>query len=120
MHNGFDLSHINDLIRRNFKKGNRPLVVVSRHLGFEQFINKYLDIDPEDRNSIIYITHVSDPKLINGKLVIGNLPMELAQLCDAVITVSMAIPPEYRGKELSLEEMENFFAYMAAYKVIQL
>ena len=50
------------------------------------------------------------------KVVVGNLPMQLATFCRFVIAVEFSGQPP-RGAEYSLEDMEKAGAQLSCYKV---
>ena len=45
--------------------------------------------------------------MLEGKDVIGILPLNLAAVCTSVTTIPMNLPAELRGVELSLEQVEQ-------------
>jgi len=54
-----------------------------------------------------YLSHVSEEDIENN-IVIGTLPINLAVLAKEYWHLSMTIPAEMRGKELTSEDMEKF------------
>jgi len=88
----------------------RPLpseiVIVSRHPATIEFLKEKLP------NAKV-IEHLNGPDDISfGALVFGNLPLhmveQLLQKGCRFIMVSLNIPRELRGKELSREELEKY------------
>lgn len=65
----------------------------------------------------VEITHVEDTTLIQGKTVAGVLPMWLAELCHEFTEITLSIPPEMRGIELSIEQMHEYFKGISTYQV---
>jgi len=66
-------------------------VVYLRSLGYEGLVMEHVT--------------ASD---VRGKIVIGNLPMNLACLCKKVGCADMKIPADKRGCELTLAEVQEF------------
>ncbi len=96
----------------NFKK--EDVVIISRHDAFVEFLKMKGILHGDEQ----VISHVSNPDVIDGKVVItSGLPMHLAAKARCVIVVSMNIPPEMRGKEMSVDDMEKFFVGIDAFKV---
>ena len=62
-------------------------------------------------------THAT-PDDVRDKVVVGILPLHLAALTKMIITPVLALRPEDRGKELSLEELKERFKGLQAYKVL--
>lgn len=72
----------------------------------------------------VQLTHL-DPALIQpGDTVIGTLPVNLAaQVCargGQFFSLSLDLPPEARGRELSADELELFGARIAGYQIKQI
>ncbi len=90
-------------------------ILVTRHEGLKKFlVNKR--IVPED---IEVLSHVTPEKedLIKGSHVYGVIPLWLAAMAYRVTEVKLDIPPEFRGKELTEEQMEKFFCGVVTYDV---
>jgi len=87
-------------------------IIITRHVGLVQWLANH-GITGE------VIPHVSNPDQIKGKDVFGILPLNLAAVCNSITTVEMNLPPEKRGVDLIPEEMDNFGAKMARFKVIK-
>jgi len=86
-------------------------IVVSRHAGAIEWLRRQ-GIEGE------VITHVTDPSVVAGKVVVGNLPMHLAAAADRVGVIAMPdLPAEKRGVDLTADEMENFGARLEWYAV---
>ena len=86
-------------------------VIVSRHQGAIEWLR---------RRGVVgdVITHISDPSVVAGKVVVGNLPMHLAAAADRVGVIAMPdLPAEKRGQDLTADEMENFGARLEWYAV---
>ena len=69
------------------------------------------------------VSHL-DPKLVEpGDLVLGTLPVHLAAAVvergGRYLHLTLDIPPEARGRELTAEEMRKFGARLEEYKVLR-
>ena len=78
------------------------IVIVSRHQGALNWLKKH---HPEFDN-VEYFSHINE-KDIKDNIVIGTLPINLAKLAKEYWHLSMSIPSEMRGVELTIEDMEN-------------
>jgi putative CRISPR-associated protein (TIGR02620 family) len=86
-------------------------LIVSRHKGLVDWL-KDRGIEGE------IISHVTDPTILRGRKVYGVLPLSLAAEAMEVWEVAMPnLQPEQRGKELSIEEMDNAGACLRCYVV---
>lgn len=86
------------------------IVIVTRHTGMVEWLKN---------NNVVgeVITHAT-PDNVRGKIVVGVLPMNLASLTDAMVTVDMpGLPAEMRGKDLTPEQMDEYGAVMSCYRV---
>ncbi len=92
------------------------VVILSRHSGVVEWLRKY---GPEMCVDARVISGNAIPQDVEGKVVIGVLPMHLAALADEVYVIEFSGTPP-RGKEYSLEEMESNGAYLARYTVLQI
>jgi len=89
-------------------------VIVTRHPALVDFLRE-LGLVGEDAK---VISHAS-PDDVRGRDVIGVLPLHLASLAKSVTEVQLDLPPDARGKELSLEEMKKYFRGIKKYVVIE-
>ena len=104
--NGFAVS----LEEEMAAKKNRPLIV-SRHQGLVDWL-KCEGIEGE------VVSHVSDPSILEGRRVFGVLPLFLAVHAASVTEVAMpSLRPEQRGKDLTIEEMDEAGAHLLTYVV---
>ena len=87
-------------------------VVVTRHPALVQFLVEQGIVDK--KTPTINHATVND---IEGKHVIGVLPMHMAALALTITEVPLNIPAELRGKELSLEQVEKFAGEPVTYSV---
>jgi len=94
-------------------KGGAMAVVVTRHPALLEYLRE-LGMVGEDCE---VLTHVSSPEQIRGKEVIGVLPLRLAAEAFSVVEVPLDLPPELRGKELSLEELRRYAGAPKRYRV---
>lgn len=88
-------------------------VIVTRHQALLEFLKEKGVITGEEP----VVTHVSDPGQIRGCHVIGVLPLALAAEAASVTEVTLALPPELRGKELNIEEMRKHAGPIVTYRV---
>jgi len=76
-------------------------VIVTRHPAYVEYLIRAGLIDPKSK----VIPHAT-PADVKGKTVItSGLPFPLAALAHSVVIVPLWLPPELRGKELSVEEV---------------
>ena len=88
---------------------------VSRHPGaLEWAARQGLQIDR-------FATHLNPAEVQPGDTVIGNLPVNLAgvvcQRCARYLNLSLSVPAEFRGKELSTDQLERLGARLEEYRV---
>lgn len=72
-------------------------VIVTRHTALVDFLREQ-GIEGD------VVSHASE-ETVKGKHVFGVLPMRLAALCGRFTEVTLQIPAELRGKELSLQDI---------------
>ncbi len=91
--------------------------LVARHVGTIEWCNaKNIQID-------VYLQHL-EPEVIQPEdVVIGTLPINYAaEICKKgarYLHLSLEVPFEMRGKELSAEDLEKFGAQIEEYQVIK-
>jgi CRISPR-associated protein Csx16 len=88
---------------------------VSRHAGAQQWAaDEGFAVDH-------MITHLEPGNIIGGDVVIGSLPVNLAaEICARgarYMHLSLPLPPELRGKELSAEDMRRQGATLQEYRI---
>ena len=90
------------------------MLVISRHPGCVQWLkDNGVEIDA-------VITHATAED-VTGKNVIGHLPLHLAALTASVSVVDLPyLPAEFRGTDLTPEQMDAFGAVLNAYDVLKL
>lgn len=84
-------------------------IIVTRHPALVQYLAEH-GITGE------VVSH-ADESTVTGRDVVGVLPMRLAALARSFIEVSMVIPAEFRGKELTLENIRAFNPVLTEYSV---
>ena len=90
---------------------NNTAVIITRHQGAVDWLAQ--------QGITGVVTHHATPDVVKGQDVIGNLPLDLASLANTVTAILMPhLPPELRGKELSVEQM-NQYATLKKFKVTQ-
>ena len=77
--------------------------VITRHKALVDYL---LDRDIIKEGEYSLIEH-ADYKDVEGKDVIGVLPLQLASYAKSVTEVPLKLTPEMRGKELTFEEVEK-------------
>ena len=87
-------------------------IVVTRHQALVTYLLELGLITPETQ----VISHAS-PEQIQGKDVIGVLPLSLACLARSVTEIPLALSPEDRGRELTIERMREIAKEPTTYKV---
>ena len=84
-------------------------VIVTRHSGLVEWL-KRRGIEGE------VVAH-ADESSVKGKRVYGVLPYRLAALTDGFVEVSINVPPELRGKELTADDIDGLNPQMTAWRV---
>lgn len=87
-------------------------IIVTRHLALVELLAEMGLVGPDTP----VITHATAEDVL-GKHVFGVLPLHLAALADLVTEVTLNIPAEMRGVELTLEQLRAMFVGVATYKV---
>ena len=87
-------------------------IVVTRHKNLVTFLKEKGIIE----NSTRVIEHAKSED-VQGKHVIGVLPLRLAALAASVTEVPLDLPVELRGKELSLKEIRKYAGKSIKYSV---
>ncbi len=88
---------------------------VSRHPGAVEWATRQgLSVDR-------LITHLDPAAVSPGDTIIGTLPVNLAaEVCQRggrFYNLSLDLPPEARGRELSADDLERYGARLEAYSV---
>lgn len=104
-----------DTIRRQTYHCGMTTYFVSRHPGgIEWAAQQNLHVDA-------FVAHLDPTQVQPGDTVIGNLPVHLAaQVCErggVYWHLSLALPAELRGRELSAADMARLGAHVKPYTV---
>jgi len=91
------------------------IITISRHSGAIEWLKKY---HPEFSNVQHFVQALPDD--IRDKIVIGTLPINLAYLAKEYYHLSMDIPLEMRGKELTVTDMEKCNCKLEHYKILKI
>ena len=91
-------------------------IVVTRHPALVEYLLEKGIIKEGEFHLISHAT-IED---IEGKDVIGVLPMVLASAANTITEVPLVVPQELRGQELSLDQVREFAGAPVTYKVISL
>lgn len=86
-------------------------IIVSRHAGAVEWLRR--------QGIVGEVIASADAETVRGRHVIGNLPMTLAAEAASVTIISMTVPPEARGRDLTPEEMDEFGAKLKKFKVLR-
>jgi len=89
--------------------------LITRHPGaIEWAARQGLQVDRQ-------IAHLEPAEIKPGDVVIGTLPVNLAaQICalgGRFYNLSLELPPEARGRELSADELERYGARLEEYSI---
>ena len=86
---------------RLYLEGERPdAIIVSRHQATIEWLG-------EQGVNAPVLAQVTEAD-VQGRNVYGNLPLHLAAVADTVTAVSLDVPAEMRGQELTLEEVRKY------------
>jgi len=92
----------------------RP-VVVTRHAALVEYLRERY---PALVNGADVLTHVENPaRQIEGRVVVGVLPMHLAAWARLVVEIPLALGIEDRGRELDLARVREIAGEPVAYTV---
>lgn len=88
-------------------------IVITRHPALVDFLLEKGIIENES-----YELHAHATKdMIEGKDVIGVLPLGLAKYANTVTSVNLILPPDMRGKELTLEDVRQYCSDIETFQV---
>ena len=87
-------------------------VIVTRHSGLVSVLLEDGIITKSDK----ILSHATEEQ-VRGKHVIGVLPLHLAAEAESVTALTMNIPPELRGKELTAEQTRQCMGELTRYTV---
>ena len=89
----------------------RP-VVVTRHSALVEYLTE-LGVVPAGTEVVTHAT----AEQVRGRHVFGVLPLHLAAEAASVTEVTLLVPAELRGVELTLEQVRQFAGPLVEYKV---
>ncbi len=87
-------------------------MIVTRHAGALDWLRAH---HPEFKDCTV-LAHAR-PEDLEGNRVVGVLPVHLATLCEEYWHLEMSVPPEFRGTELTVSDMELFGCEIHQYVV---
>ena len=91
-------------------------IIITRHEAFVPFLKTLGVITPNEEFEVI--DHITSNDVIANKNVItSGLPLHLCAMAHKVTIVTLNIPFEKRGKELSIKNMESFFKGVKTFEV---
>ena len=93
-------------------KGKGSMKIVTRHPALVEFL-RVQGIDGD------VLTHAGIED-VEGQDVIGVLPLSLACECRRFREVSMRIPPELRGQEMTLEQIRGCNPQITEYRITKI
>ena len=88
-------------------------IVVTRH---ESYVTHLVNIGLIEEG-VEVVAHATASAVEGKHVVTSGLPLHLAALAARLTTVPLFLPAELRGKELSLEEVEQFAQTPSSYVV---
>ncbi len=87
------------------------MILVTRHVALKEFLEGDCGV------KISAVIEHATAEAVAGKEVIGVLPIHLAAICGTYTALTLNIPAEMRGKELTLEDLREFAGPLVTYKV---
>jgi len=87
-------------------------LLVTRHQGLVEYCAAEGIITADTK----VVPHAT-PDLIRGKHVLGVLPHSLSCLCETFSEIPLSLPPELRGKELSVAQVRQYAGKLVTYTV---
>ena len=85
-------------------------IIVTRHPALVEVLREDFGIDGP------VLAHATADD-VRGKRVVGVLPLHLAAVAESVTQVTLNLPPELRGKELTVEEVRKHLKGLTTYRV---
>jgi hypothetical protein len=89
---------------------NTNTVIVTRHAAL-------VEVLAEDYGYVGPVISHATADDVRGKCVVGVLPLHLAAVAESVTEVTLNLPPELRGKELTVEEVRKHLKGLTTYRV---
>jgi CRISPR-associated protein Csx16 len=88
------------------------IYIVSRHEGAVEWLkSNFKGFEKGELKS-----HIK-PEEIKGNIIVGTLPIHLAELAKEYFHIILNLPAEARGKELTKEDMNEYGAKLQKYKI---
>ena len=97
--------------RAVWREADSP-VVVTRHPALVEYLTE-LGVVPAGTEVVTHAT----AEQVRGRHVFGVLPLHLAAEAASVTEVTLRVPAELRGVELTLEQVRQFAGPLVEYKV---
>ncbi len=88
-------------------------LVVTRHPGLIEVLAEQGICD----KATPVVAHAT-PDQIRGKNIAGVLPLALAAVCESVTEVSLSLPAELRGQELTAAQVRSHMTGTRTYRVL--
>jgi len=89
---------------------NTTTVIVTRHAAL-------VEVLAEDYGYVGPVIAHATADDVRDKRVVGVLPLHLAAAAESVTEVTLNLPPELRGKELSVDEVRQHLVGLSTYRV---
>jgi putative CRISPR-associated protein (TIGR02620 family) len=87
-------------------------LVVTRHAALVAYLKEVGLVD----DNVVVLPHVK-PEDVEGRHVVGVLPLRLAALAASVTEVQLDLPQELRGVELTLDQVRQYAGKPEAFVV---
>jgi putative CRISPR-associated protein (TIGR02620 family) len=88
-------------------------LIVTRHSGLVEYLKEQGLV-----SDVVEVIAHATPEAVAGRHVCGVLPHSLSCLTASFTEVPLRLPPELRGKELSLEQLRQYAGKPVTYKVM--
>jgi hypothetical protein len=88
-------------------------LIVTRHKALVQVLQEDFGIEGE-------VVEHATAEMLDGRDVVGILPIYLAARTNTVTVLELAVPPEMRGVELTVEDVRKFMGKPKTYRVEEL
>ena len=90
---------------------------ISRHQGALEWIKKQgITVD-------LCLSHIEPEQIKKGDTILGTLPINIVAMINQqganYLHLSLQLPADKRGQELTVQEMEQYQAKLEAYEVIK-
>lgn len=108
-----DLDSLRIIARHNCVDWPSRSVIVTRHSALVEVLQAD-GVAPMDCRIVFHAT----PEDVQDRIVYGVLPLYLASLARNIVEVTLVIPAELRGKELSVNQIRTYMKGINTYKVI--